>query len=333
VRSDLPLFPVQASAEARQVDHLFLATLILSVFFALLVSATLLTFAVRYRRRPKDKPPAPIHGSHVLEIAWMVLPLLLAMGTFVWGAEVFFRLNRPPDDTMVVNVVGKRWMWKLQHPSGRREINELHVPLGTPVRLNMTSEDVIHSFYVPAFRIKADAVPGRYTTTWFRATRPGRYHLFCAEYCGTRHSGMIGWVEVMQPEAFQAWLAGGTQEVSLAEAGERLFNDLGCVTCHKPGSGARGPTLDKLYGSTVKLQGGESITADETYLRESILYPAARVTAGYQPIMPTFRGLVSEEGVLELIEYLKSRSAQKAEESSASAPSSAGKSPGQERTP
>ncbi|PYQ09283.1 MAG: cytochrome c oxidase subunit II [Acidobacteria bacterium] len=296
MRPDLPLFPVQGSAEAGQVDLLFLATVGLSLFFALLVSSLLLAFAIKYRRRPTDKPPAPIQGSHALEIAWMVVPLILAMATFVWGADVYFRLNRPPDDTMTVSVVGKRWMWKLQHPSGRREINELHVPVGTPVRLNMTSEDVIHSFFVPAFRVKADALPGRYTTVWFKATRPGRYHLFCAEYCGTQHSGMIGWVEAMEPEAFQAWLAG-----------ERLFNDLGCVACHNPNSGARGPRLDRLYGSQVKLASGEGLIADEAYLRESILYPAAKVTAGYQPVMPTFRGLVNEEGVLELIEYLKSR--------------------------
>jgi cytochrome c oxidase subunit 2 len=309
VRSDLPLFPVAASAEAREVDLLFLATVLLSIFFTSLITALLIGFAIKYRRRPKDKPPAAIHGSIVLEILWMVIPLFLALTVFVWGADVYFQLSRPPDDTVTVNVVGKRWMWKLQHPSGRREINELHVPLGTAVRLNMTSEDVIHSFYVPAFRVKADVLPGRYTTTWFRATRPGRYHLFCAEYCGTQHSGMIGWVEVMEPEAFQAWLAGGAGEVSMAAAGERLFYDLGCATCHSRSSGHRGPLLDKLYSSTVKLQTGESVPADEAYLRESILYPAAKVTSGYQPVMPTFRGLVNEEGILELIEFLKSRAA------------------------
>jgi cytochrome c oxidase subunit 2 len=298
---------VAASAEAHQVDLLFLTTVLLSAFFSLLIVVLLVGFAVKYRRRPNDRPPAAIHGSHVLEITWMVIPLFLAMTMFVWGAEVYFDLNRPPDDTMTVNVVGKRWMWKLQHPSGRREINELHVPLGAPVRLNMTSEDVIHSFYVPAFRVKADVLPGRYTTTWFRATKPGRYHLFCAEYCGTQHSGMIGWVEVMEPEAFQAWLSGGEGSVPMAAAGERLFNDLGCVTCHNPASGARGPSLDRLYGSTVKLATGETVTADDAYLREAILYPAARVTEGYQPVMPTFRGLVDEEGILELIEYLKAR--------------------------
>ena len=312
MRSDLPLFPVQASAEARHVDLLFLATVGLSLFFATVVTVLLIGFAVRYRRKADAKPPAAIHGSHALEIAWMVVPLILAMATFVWGADVYFRLSRLPDDTMRVNVVGKRWMWKLQHPSGRREINELHVPAGTAVRLNMTSEDVIHSFYVPAFRIKADVLPGRYTTAWFKATLPGRYHLFCTEYCGTQHSGMIGWVEVMEPEAFQAWLSGGAAEVSMAAAGERLFNDFGCVTCHNPKSGARGPVLDRLYGSDVKLATGEAVMADEAYLRESILYPTAKVTAGFQPVMPTFRGLVNEEGILELIEYLKARAAESA---------------------
>ncbi|HEU5179418.1 MAG TPA: cytochrome c oxidase subunit II [Candidatus Polarisedimenticolia bacterium] len=309
MRSDLPLFPAQASTTAPHVDLLFLVVVALSIFFASLVVVLLLGFAVKYRRRAGDKPPAPIEGNHALEIAWMVIPLILAMGVFVWGAEVYFRLSRPPDDTLNVNVVGKRWMWKLQHPSGRREINELHVPVGTPVRLNMTSEDVIHSFFVPAFRIKADVLPGRYTTLWFEATRTGRYHLFCAEYCGTQHSGMTGWVEVMEPNAFQAWLSGAGSEVSMAAAGERRFNDLGCATCHSGTSGARGPNLDKLYGSEVKLEGGKTATADEAYLRESILFPAARVTAGYQPVMPTFRGLVNEEGILELIEYLKARAA------------------------
>jgi cytochrome c oxidase subunit II len=307
VRSDLPLFPIEASAEARHVDLLFLFTVGLSILFALLVAGLLVLFAVRFRRRAGAGPPAPIEGSTALELTWMLIPLVLAMGTFVWGADVYFQLNRPPDDTMNVNVVGKRWMWKLQHPSGRREINELHVPVGAAVRLNMTSEDVIHSFYVPAFRVKADALPGRYTTTWFRATRPGRYHIFCAEYCGTQHSGMIGWVEVMEPEDFQRWLGRETGEPTLAARGERLFNDLGCVTCHQPNATGRGPSLEHLYGTTVRLANGETAIADDAYLRESIVYPAARVTAGYTPVMPTFRGLVSEEGILELIEYIKSR--------------------------
>ena len=334
MRSDLPLFPVAASGEAHQVDLLFLATVILSAFFASLIVILLVGFAVKYRRRPTDKPPAPIHGSHVLEIVWMVIPLFLAMTMFVWGAEVYVRLNRPPDDTMTVNVVAKRWMWKLQHPSGRREINELHVPVGQPVRLTMTSEDVIHSFYVPAFRVKADVLPGRYTTTWFNATKPGRYHLFCAEYCGTQHSGMIGWVDVMEPEAFQAWLSGGAGEVPMAAAGERLFNDLGCVTCHNPNSGARGPALDRVYGSTVRLATGETVVADDAYLREAILYPAARVTEGYQPVMPTFRGLIDEEGVLQLIEYLKSRAgAMNATTAPVPVPPSAVARPGKRPTP
>jgi cytochrome c oxidase subunit 2 len=269
-----------------------------------------------------------VHGSLLLEITWMVIPLFLALGTFVWGAEVYFRLSRPPDDALQVNVVGKRWMWKIQHPTGRREINELHVPLGTAIRLNLTSEDVIHSFYIPAYRTKSDALPGRYTTAWFRPERTGRYHLFCAEYCGTLHSGMIGWVEVMEPEAFQRWLAGETSELPMAAKGERLFGDLGCATCHQPQATGRGPSLEQVYNRPVKLATGETITANEEYLRESILNPTAKVAAGYTPVMPTFRGLINEEGILQLIEYIKSRGGPPAEAAPAvpaAAPAPAGK--------
>jgi cytochrome c oxidase subunit 2 len=204
-----------------------------------------------------------------------------------------------------VNVVGKRWMWKLQHMTGQREINELHVPVGVPVKLSLTSEDVIHSFFVPAFRMKKDAVPGRYTTAWFQATKPGRYHLFCAEYCGTRHSNMIGTIVVLEPAAFQAWLGGGVSGGSLASAGEKLFQDLACVTCHKADSGARGPNLVGVFGRPVALQDGSTVTADETYIRESIVAPSAKVVAGYQPIMPTFQGLVTEEQLLQLVAYVR----------------------------
>ena len=209
-------------------------------------------------------------------------------------------------------MVGKQWMWKFQHLDGQREINELHVPLGRDVKLIATSEDVIHDVFVPAFRVKADVIPGRYVTIWFRATKPGRYHLFCAEYCGTKHSGMTGEVIVMEPAAYQAWLSGGAQGGSLADAGQKLFGDLACNTCHRPDAQGRGPVLDGLFGKTVSLQSGDTIVADEAYVRESILNPSAKITAGYQPIMPTFQGLVSEEQLLELIEYVKSLQAQKA---------------------
>ena len=302
--SNFPLFPAQASSLAGQVDALYFALVAISGFFAVAISITVIVFAIRYRRRHADEVGASIHGSTLLEIVWSVIPLGIVMVIFVWSAAVFMAISRPPADAMDIYVVGKQWMWKIQHPDGRREINELHVPVGRAVRLTMGSEDVIHSFYVPAFRVKADVVPGRLTTLWFKATKPGRYHLFCAEYCGTQHSGMIGWVEAMEPDDFQAWLGGGTGE-SLASSGEKLFQELSCNTCHRPDSGGRGPVLDGLFGRTVSLQGGGRVMADEAYLRESIVNPQARVVAGYQPLMPTFQGLVSEEGLLQLIAYIK----------------------------
>jgi len=302
--SNFPLFPAQASTMAGQVDALYFALVAISGFFAVAISIAVIVFAIRYRRRHADEVGANIHGSTLLEIVWSVVPLGIVLVIFVWSAAVYMALSRPPADAMDVYVVGKQWMWKIQHPDGRREINELHVPVGRPIRLTMGSEDVIHSFYVPAFRVKADVVPGRLTTLWFEATKPGRYHLFCAEYCGTQHSGMIGWVEAMEPDDFQAWLGGATGE-SLASSGEKLFQELSCHTCHRPDSGGRGPVLDGLFGRTVSLASGGSVTADEAYLRESIVNPQARVVAGYQPLMPTFQGLVSEEGLLQLIAYIK----------------------------
>jgi cytochrome c oxidase subunit 2 len=197
-------------------------------------------------------------------------------------------------------------MWKFQHADGRQEINELHVPVNRAVKLTMTSQDVIHDLFVPAFRTKADVIPGRYTTLWFEATRPGRYRMFCAEYCGTQHSGMGGFVNVLEPAEYQAWLSGGAGQGSLAEAGARLFGDLACNTCHLAGSAGRGPILEGLFGKEVKLASGDTVVFDEAYIRESILNPQAKITAGYQPVMPTFQGLVSEEGLLQLIEHIKS---------------------------
>jgi cytochrome c oxidase subunit 2 len=218
---------------------------------------------------------------------------------------VFFAMSRPPDDTLNIYVVGKQWMWKFQHLNGAREINELHVPVGQPVKLIMTSEDVIHDLFFPAFRVKADVIPGRYTEIWFEPTRPGSYHLFCAEYCGTRHSGMIGQVVVLEPSEFQTWLASGQAEGSLASAGGKLFRDLACNTCHRSDAQGRGPVLDGLFGKTVTLQSGETIAVDEAYVRESIVNPNERITAGFQPIMPAYQGQVNEEQMLELIEYIR----------------------------
>jgi cytochrome c oxidase subunit 2 len=305
----LPLFPEQASTVAAHVDALFFFLIAVSAFFSLLIASLVIYFAVRYRRRSEDELPRPIHGSLRLELLWTIIPFCIAMVIFFWGASVYLDISRPPDDALEVFVVGKQWMWKLQHMEGRREIDELHVPVGRPVKLTMTSEDVIHSFYVPAFRIKQDAVPGRYTTVWFEATKPGTYHLFCAEYCGTLHSGMIGRIVAMEPSAFEAWLAGtapGMENVPPAVAGESIFRAQGCGTCHRADGSGQGPALDGLFGRTVALATGETVLADEGYLRESILNPQAKIVAGYQPVMPTFQGLVSEEDVMRLIAYVKS---------------------------
>jgi cytochrome c oxidase subunit 2 len=308
VKETFPLFPHQASTMAPRVDALYFYLVAVTVVFSLLIAIAILYFAIKYRRRSESELPHGIEGSLKLEIAWSVIPLLFTLTFFFWGTSIFFAMNRPPDDAIEISVVGKPWMWKFQHADGQREINELHVPIGRPVRLVMASEDVIHSFYVPAFRLKRDVLPGRVATLWFEATKPGRYHLFCAEYCGTKHSGMIGSIEVMEPTEFQAWLAGGSGSESLASAGARLFQQHACNTCHRPDSLARGPNLEGLYGKPVLLEGGGTVIADESYIRESIVMPNARRVAGFQPIMPTFQGLISEEGLLQLVAYVKSLS-------------------------
>jgi cytochrome c oxidase subunit II len=303
------IFPEQASTLAPQTDALLLFLLAVTTFFVVLIAGMIIVFMIRYRRRDPDEIPESVHGSLALEIAWTVPPLVIVMVIFFWGASLFATIQRPPDDAINIDVVGKQWMWKLQHMEGRREIDELHIPVGKPVKLTMTSEDVIHSFFVPAFRTKQDAVPGRYTTTWFEATKAGTYHLFCAEYCGTSHSGMIGRVIAMEPAEFQAWLQtgeGGTAPpASPAAAGEALFQAQGCGSCHAAGAEQRGPQLAGLFGTTVHFEGGGTTVADENYLRESILDPQAHLVAGYQAIMPTYQGLLSEENVMQLIAYLK----------------------------
>jgi cytochrome c oxidase subunit 2 len=301
----LPLFPPQASTMAGRVDGLYFFLIGVSTFFSLLIAGLVVVFAVRYRRRVPGELPRPIHGSLPLELVWTIIPLLISLGTFVWSADVYVSGRRVPPGAMEVFVVGKRWMWKTQHMTGQREINELHVPIGVPVKLTLTSEDVIHSFFVPAFRMKQDAVPGRYTTAWFEATQTGTFHLFCAEYCGTKHSQMIGSIHVMEPGAFQTWLAGGATG-SPAQEGEKLFQSLACITCHRADSQGRGPRLEGLFGRTVRLANGETIVADADYIRESILNPTAKVVEGYQPIMPTFQGLVTEDSVMQLVAYIQS---------------------------
>ena len=305
-----PLFPEQASTIAGGVDSLYLFLVGLTVVFSVLIFTVIFVFAIVYRRRSDDERPEAIEGSHALEIFWSVVPFVIVMVIFTWGASLYFRNARSPDDAMEINVVGKQWMWKIQHPEGRREINELHVPIGRPVRLIMTSEDVIHSFYVPAFRIKMDVLPGRYTTAWFEATRVGEFHLFCAEYCGNEHSKMGGKVVVLDAPAYERWISGEQQGESLADLGARRFTELRCDNCHHPGAGDRGPSLAGLFGQTVRLEGGGAVQADESYFRESVLNPRAKVVAGFRPIMPTFQGQISEEQLLELIAYVRTLKAQ-----------------------
>jgi len=306
MRSGTPLFPEAASTIAPRVDALYLFLVGLTAFMTILIAALVVIFMVKYKRRDPNSIGARIHGGMALEIIWSIIPLFIVLGIFVWATGLFFDIARPPAETMNIYATGKQWMWKFQHLDGQREINELHVPVGRKVKMIMTSEDVIHDLYVPAFRVKADVIPGRYSHIWFEATKAGEYHLFCAEYCGTQHSGMIGKVVVMEPDDFQAWLSGGVQEGSLASAGSKLFQDLACNTCHRPDAQGRGPVLQNLFGKTVTLASGENVVVDEAYIRESILTPSQKVTAGFQPVMPTFQGLVSEEGILQLIEYVKS---------------------------
>jgi cytochrome c oxidase subunit 2 len=304
--SSFPLFPPNASSVATEMDLLYLFIVAVCAFFTVLVTALVVVFAVKYRRRHPNEVGADIHGSLALELVWTIIPLVLALMMFGWGADLFFRLAKPPRDAMEIYVVGKQWMWKVQHPEGVREINELHVPIDRNVRLTMGSEDVIHDFSIPAFRVKMDVVPGKLTTMWFKATVPGTYHLFCAEYCGTKHSGMIGQVIAMTPQDYEAWLAGGRSASGTpAQNGERLFTEHACVTCHKRDSSGRGPTLYGLYGSKVALADGRTAIADDNYLRESIMSSQTRVVQGYQPIMPAFQGMLSEENLMQLIAYIK----------------------------
>ncbi len=290
---------------AGNVDALYVFLLLLSAFMCAAIFTMILVFAIRFRRRAGVEAEQ-IEGSHKLEITWSVAPLFVFLFIFFWGAFVYFQERTPPRNATTVYVVAKQWMWKIQHEEGVREINQLHVPVGRDVKLLMTSQDVIHSFFVPAFRLKQDVLPGRYTTLWFRATKPGTYHLFCAEYCGTQHSGMIGQVVVMEPAQYEAWLGGGAASGTMASTGQSVFEQLGCSTCHRFDTQGRGPDLTALFGKKVQLEDGSSVIADEAYIRESILVPTAKVVSGFKPVMPPFQGLVTEEQLNALVAYVKS---------------------------
>jgi len=304
---DLPLFPPQASTFAVREDALFFYLVAVTVVFVALIFGLILYFAIRYRRRTPEQRARHVPEPMGLEIAWSVIPFGFMVVMFVWGAWLFFYAYNPPAGGIEIAVVAKQWMWKVQHPEGRREINQLHIPVGVPVKLTMTSEDVIHSFFVPAFRIKRDVLPGRYTSIWFDATQIGSYHLFCAQYCGTQHAGMTGEVVVMSQPDYERWLQGGGADTTApAAAGEALFRGLGCASCHAADRPGQAPSLAGVFGRPVQLSGGKTVTADEAYVRESILTPQAKLVAGYGPIMPTFKGLLTEEQLLDLIAYIKS---------------------------
>lgn len=302
----IPLHPEQASTIAQGVDNLHFFLTGVTLFFTVLIFSTILYFAVKYRRRSEDERPQQIEGSVPLEVTWTVIPAIICAVAFVWASSLYFRNSRPPTASGEVFVIGKQWMWHLQHPEGPREINELHVPVGVPVKLTMISQDVIHDFFIPAFRVKKDVLPGRYSSIWFQATKTGQFHFFCAQYCGAEHSEMTGWVYVMTPADYQRWLTGSIQGETMAQAGSRLYGQLGCITCHGTG---RGPSLVGIYSKPVRLTTGETLIADDAYLRESILVPSTKIVAGYTALMPTFKAQVNEEQILQLLAYIKSLAA------------------------
>lgn len=304
MNTDFRFFPEQASTIAPRIEALFWYITGVTIFFTLLIFIGVITFAVRYRRRSDDYFPKPVVGSTALELTWTFIPLVLVMIMFGWGLTIYADYWRTPDNAMEVYVTGKQWMWHLQHPGGQREINTLHMPIGQPVKLIMTSEDVIHSFWVPAFRVKMDVVPGRYSYLWFEATKTGTFDLFCAEYCGTDHSRMIGKVVVMERADYERWLTERADR-SLALQGRQLFQKLQCVTCHHPEADNRAPILEGIYRRRVALENGQTVEADEAYLRESILFPRRKVRAGWRPIMPTYDKQVSEDEMIRLIAFLK----------------------------
>jgi len=327
MQSWVPFVPDSASTMSWKVDAVYFYLSGVTLFFTLLISAILVFCVIRYRRRTPYEIPRPIAGSHKLETLWTVIPFLISMTIFGWAAKVYFDQSSPPKNAMEVYVVGKQWMWKIQHSTGQREINELHVPIGKKIKLIMTTEDVIHDFFVPAFRVKSDVVPGKYTTLWFEATKTGKFDFYCAEYCGMNHSGMIGSVVVMESREFDNWLSGNTSNTTPAVAGQQLFQTLGCVSCHgATGEGGRGPALNGLFGRETQLVGGQKITADEAYIRESILNPQAQLVDGFGPIMPTFQGQISEDQLVQLLAYIKSLQANSPQQSApASSPAAATK--------
>src|SRR5579872_2110309 len=302
--TNFALFPPEASKIAPQMDALYFFMVLVSLVGLTIVILLVVSFSILYSKK-RHPVATQIEGSTMLEATWTIIPLVLFLIMFVSGALIYFRVYTLSADAMNIYVVGKQWMWKAEHPGGQHEINSLHIPTGRPIQLTLISQDVFHSFSIPAFRVKREAIPGRYTSVWFEATTPGTYHLFCTQYCGTEHSHMIGDVVVLTPEDYKKWLEGSTSGASLAQNGERLFASLSCTACHNTRPDARGPSLANVYGTKLTLSSGQQITADDAYLREAILNPSQHITQGYAPIMPTYQGQISEEGVIDLVEYIK----------------------------
>ena len=311
---NFPLFPDSASSLSGRVDFVYFVVIGISIFFTILIAALVTFMAIRYRRGSDVDRSHPVSHSLPLELTWIIGPLGIVIVIFVLGMQVFFEMFNPPKNASDIYVVAKQWMWKVQHPQGRSEINEIHLAAGKPVRLLMTSQDVIHSFYVPAFRMKQDVLPGRLTSEWFLPTKPGRYHLFCAEYCGTNHSRMGGWAVVMEPAEFEKWLKGSNEGGSdamptMAATGARLFEKYHCTGCHGEMSEFRAPKLAGVYGGQVPIMHGkevEFVRADDRYIRDSILLPKSQVVAGYEPVMPSFQDILKEDELLQIMEYIKS---------------------------
>src|SRR5580658_4709640 len=305
--TNFALFPPEASKIAPESDALFFFMVLVSLVGLTLVILLVTSFSILYSKN-RHPEAVQIEGSTILEATWTIIPLGLFLVMFAWGALLYFRIYTPPANAMNIYVVGKQWMWKVEHPGGQHEINALHIPINQPVQLTIISQDVFHSFSIPAFRVKREAIPGRYTTVWFEATQVGTYHLFCTQYCGTSHSAMIGDVTVLTADDYKKWLAESTSGVSLAQNGERLFASLSCGACHNGQPDSRGPSLADVYGSKLQLSNGQPVLVDEAYLRQAILNPSAHITQGYAPIMPTYQGQVSEEGLISLVEYIKNLS-------------------------
>lgn len=303
--NSLQLLPATASTFAGELNKFFWIMVALCGSVAVAIALFDIYCCVRYRRKDPDELPVQIRKKLKVELTWTIVPFILFMGMFGWGAKTYFDVEQPPADTINVFVVAKQWMWKIEHPNGIREINTLHIPVGRPIRLTMISEDVIHDFFVPAFRTKQDVLPDRYMTIWFRPTKTGRYHLFCAEYCGTKHSGMIGWVYVMNQRDYQLWEQEGGAEGSLASRGEKLFHQFGCAGCHRYSGHGPGPDLHGLYGTEVTLQTGVVRRADEAYIRECIMGEKGGRVLGFTGIMPNFTGQINEEQMLALVSYIK----------------------------